>query len=440
MRRPTNPFGGLPREVGVLVLVSFLVALGFGILAPTIPVFAREFGVSLTAAAAVISIFGVARLIGALPGGRLVEHFGERRVLSTGVWIVAVSSALAGLSQSYGQLLALRGIGGLGSAMFTVSALSLLLRVAPPDKRARAASAFQGGFLLGGILGPGIGGLISAVSIRAPFFFYAFTLVLGGIAAHVMLRSSAAASRDRATRGTNSGDDVPKGWSALRGALRSRPFVIALFLNFATGFTAFGLRASLIPNFVIEDLRRTATLTGIGITLSALVTAALLLPAGRLSDHRGRRPALIIGTSCTALAMGLLVIADGPVMFLIAVMTLGAGGAFMGSTPAAVVGDVTGNKGGTVAGAFQMASDAGTISGPIIAGLIADGVGFGPAFATGGVVSLIGLLLSIAMPETLRRSSSTEADAAPAADDITIAEAAHMEVPDAPTRPPSASA
>jgi MFS family permease len=413
IRTPKNPLADLPREVGVLVLVAFLVALGFGIVAPAIPVFAREFGVSLTAASAVVSIFGLARLIGALPGGRLVETFGERRILSAGIWIVGVSSALAGLSQTYEQLLLLRGVGGLGSAMFTVSALSLLLRVAPPDKRARAASTFQGGFLLGGIVGPGLGGLISVSSIRAPFFFYAFTLLLGGIAAQVLLRSSAAARRDRGPRGKGAADPAARGWAALRKALRSRPFVVALVLNFSTGFTAFGLRASLIPNFVIEGLGSTATLTGIGITLSALTTAALLLPAGRLSDQRGRRPALVLGTSLTATAMLLLVVAGDPVVFLLGVMTLGAGGAFMGSTPAAVVGDVTGNKGGIVAGAFQMASDAGTISGPLITGLIADGAGFGPAFAVGGAVSLFGLLLSLWMPETLQRSRPPRPEPAP---------------------------
>ena len=48
--------------------------------------------------------------------------------------------------------LVLRGIGGLGSAMFTVSALALLLRVAAPEQRGRAAAVWQGGFLLGGIV------------------------------------------------------------------------------------------------------------------------------------------------------------------------------------------------------------------------------------------------------------------------------------------------
>ena len=42
----TNPFAEFPREVGVMVFASFFVAVGFGIIAPIIPLFAKSFGVS----------------------------------------------------------------------------------------------------------------------------------------------------------------------------------------------------------------------------------------------------------------------------------------------------------------------------------------------------------------------------------------------------------
>ena len=68
-----GPFRGLPREVPVLTAVSFTVALGYGIVAPAIPAFARQFGVSTAAAASVISAFALMRVLGALPAGRLVD-------------------------------------------------------------------------------------------------------------------------------------------------------------------------------------------------------------------------------------------------------------------------------------------------------------------------------------------------------------------------------
>src|SRR5207302_7748421 len=93
---PRSPLADLPREVGVLVVVAFFVALGFGIVAPALPLFAKTFGVSTGAAAAVISAFAFMRIAFAFPTGRLIDRVGERLVLATGIAIVAVSSLFAG--------------------------------------------------------------------------------------------------------------------------------------------------------------------------------------------------------------------------------------------------------------------------------------------------------------------------------------------------------
>ncbi|MEY3650504.1 MAG: hypothetical protein RL370_1207, partial [Actinomycetota bacterium] len=41
-----SPFKDLPREVSILIAASFFVAVGFGIVLPAIPVFAKSFGVN----------------------------------------------------------------------------------------------------------------------------------------------------------------------------------------------------------------------------------------------------------------------------------------------------------------------------------------------------------------------------------------------------------
>src|ERR1700749_58085 len=178
-----GPFAGLPREVAVLSAVSFTVALGYGIVAPGIPAFARQFGVSVAAAASVISAFALMRVAFALPAGRLADRFGSRRVMAIGIAVVAVSSMLAGFSRSFAQLLVLRGVGGLGSAMFSVSAQALLLASVPGGQRGRASGLYTGGFLLGGITGPALGGAVAAWSLRAPFFLYGALLVVPAVIA-----------------------------------------------------------------------------------------------------------------------------------------------------------------------------------------------------------------------------------------------------------------
>ena len=73
-----NPLGDLPREVSVLVGASFFVAVGFGIVVPAIPMFARSFGVSHAAVGLIVSAFAVTRFSSGLISGRLVDIFGER--------------------------------------------------------------------------------------------------------------------------------------------------------------------------------------------------------------------------------------------------------------------------------------------------------------------------------------------------------------------------
>ena len=180
---------GLPSEVRALVGVAFVVALGFGLVAPALPLFARHFGVSKAAAGAVVSAFALMRLAMAPFVGRLVNAVGERFLLATGIGVVAVSSALAGFSQTYWQLLALRGVGGLGSIMFSVSAASLLVRVTPDHQRGQAQGVWAGAFLLGMIAGPAVG-TVATLSLRAPFFLYAGTLVVAGLLGLGALRHS----------------------------------------------------------------------------------------------------------------------------------------------------------------------------------------------------------------------------------------------------------
>ena len=90
--KPSNPFSEFPREIGVLVFASFFVAVGFGIIAPTIPLFAKSFGVNNAQVGLIISSFALARFASGLFAGKLVDKFGERIVYTTGIGFVAISS------------------------------------------------------------------------------------------------------------------------------------------------------------------------------------------------------------------------------------------------------------------------------------------------------------------------------------------------------------
>ena len=398
-------FGTLPREVHVLTAVAFAVAVGFGVVAPAIPVFARDFGVGRTAAGAVISAFAFMRLVSALASGRLVNRVGERVVLATGIGIVAVSSALAGLSQSYTQLLLLRGIGGVGSAMFTVSAISLLLRVVDADQRGRATSMWQTGFLVGAIAGPAIGGPLTDISLRAPFFVYAGTLAVAGTIGMVFLTRTSLHERFV--------DDRPEDQTSLADALRVSGYRAALTASLGNGWALFGIRSSLIPLFVTEGIGASGTWTGIGLLVSAATQGGALLLVGNLTDRVGRRPGMIAGSALGTLSLGALAVHESLGVYVVAMGFFGIASAFLTVAPSAAVGDVVSGRGGTVVAAFQMAADLGAVIGPLLAGWLADTYSFSAAWALSAGVMGAALVTALLSTETKHRPTAASPEPAP---------------------------
>ena len=384
---------GLPRETFVLALVAFCVALGFGIVVPAVPLFADALGVGATGAGAVVSAFALMRLLSGLAAGRLVDRVGERAALQAGLAVVAVSSALAGLAQSFPQLLVLRGVGGIGSAVFTIASTSLLLRVARAAQRGRTQSVYRGGFLLGGIVGPAFGGAVIGISVRAPFFVYAGTLVLAALAAATLLpREPDRRPPTEVAAGIGEDDGVPTGvvpeppHTPLRTALANPTYQAALAGNFAVGFSVLGVRSTVVPLLVVDELRLEAGWVGVAFTVAALVQALLLLPAGRFVDEVGRVPALVLGGLVAAASLVALAAATGPVTLLLSTAVFAAGAALLGVAPAAMVGDAVEGRGGTAVAVWQMSSDLGSVVGPLAAGLLIDTGSYPTALAVSAAV------------------------------------------------------
>jgi MFS family permease len=382
--------------VWVLVAVSFVIALGYGIVAPALPSFARSFDVSVTAASIVISAFAFMRLAFAPVSGKLVSALGERPIFIWGITLVGLSTGACALAADYWQLLVLRSLGGIGSTMFTVSAIALLIRLTPPALRGRSTGLWSSSFLLGSVSGPLFGGGLIAISLRAPFVVYAVALFVAAAAAWLFLRRSMVI--DVASTGKVPALSVRQAWG-------HRAYRAALAASFANGWAVYGVRISLVPLFVVEVLHRAQALAGVALSVFAAGTMTVLMFSGRLVDIIGRRVPMLTGLVLTGGATIWLGFTSGVSAFLIAAVLVGAGTGLITPAQGATVADVIGSqaRGGPVLAAAQMTADIGAILGPIATGLLVDQLSYPAAFVLTGGISLLAALVWLRSPETLPR-------------------------------------
>ncbi|BCK53853.1 MFS transporter [Nocardia wallacei] len=380
----------------MLIGAAFIIALGFGLVAPVLPQYARSFGVGVAAASAIVSAFALMRLLFAPVSGRLVQRLGERSVYLGGLLIVALSTGACALAQGYWQLIVLRALGGIGSTMFTVSSLGLVIRLSPPGERGRVSGLWSTSFLLGSLGGPLVGGALAGLGLRMPFVIYAVALLAASGVVYWSLRGSQLAAPEAPGRVRV---------MTFRQAVRRPAYWAVLWSNFANGAAVFGVRMALVPLLVVEVLGESGAAAGVVLTAFAAGNAAVLFVSGRMSDRLGRKPFLITGTLvCAAGTIG-LGLSPNLGWLLVASCVAGLGSGMFTPSQQAAVADIIGpdRRGGPVLAGFQMAADLGTVLGPVLVGALAQRISFGWGLAVTGALLVVAAVGWAAVPEPLRR-------------------------------------
>lgn len=372
----------IPREIWVLVAAAFVIAVGFGLITPVLPSFAQSFGVGAFASSVVVSVFAFFRLVFAPVAGRLIAAFGERPVYLAGLVIVALSTGATAFAGDYWQLVLFRGLGGIGSTMFTVSAVALLVRLAPVSIRARVSSAYATAFLLGGVCGPLIGGLLGSLGLRVPFLVYTVSLLIAAAIVAVFLRHAS-------LRPAPGSPALPV--MTVRLAWRDTAYRAAFGSGFANGWGNFGVRNAILPLFATAVIGREPWVAGMALAVFAAGNAVGLVISGRWSDRVGRKPFIIAGLVVSGVATLATGLAPDLTVLVVLSVVAGIGAGALNPAQQASLADVVGRdrNGGPALAAFQMVQDLGSIIGPIIAGLLVDHGSYSLAFGVTGVITLL---------------------------------------------------
>jgi EmrB/QacA subfamily drug resistance transporter len=289
----------------ILCLGALMIVLDTTIVNVALPSIREALGFSETSLAWVVNAYLLTFGGFLLLGGRLGDLFGHRRLFLAGITLFTLSSLACGLATTQGFLITARAIQGLGGAVVSAVALSLIMTLFPePAERAKAMGVF--GFVAAG--GGSIGVLLGGVLTNALNWHWVFLVNLPvGVAVVLLSRvllpagggPAPAARLDIAGSVTVTASLIlavyaivngnQAGWTSGQtiGLLAAAAALFALFLSIEAR-----VRAPLMPLGLFR-LRNVATANVIGMLWTAAMFAWFFLSALYLQLVLGYSPLLV---------------------------------------------------------------------------------------------------------------------------------------------------
>lgn len=158
------------RRLFLLVSAVVLVDTAFyAAIAPLLPEYEAELGLSKTAAGVLTASYAAGTLMGSLPGGWLASRVGVKPTLLTGLSLLAVTSVVFGFGEHIVVLDVARFFQGVGGACTWAAGLAWLVGVAPPERRGELIGGALAAAIVGVFFGPVIGGAATVTSPQLVF-------------------------------------------------------------------------------------------------------------------------------------------------------------------------------------------------------------------------------------------------------------------------------
>jgi MFS family permease len=335
--RSLNP--RLPLPVWLLQVGGLANSFGNGLALPFLVIYLHDVrGFSLGTSGLIVAISSAGQVAAGIFAGPLIDRFGAKRVLATGLVLQAAGYGLLPLVRSPWQAFVLVGIEGAGSAGFWPSQSTLISRLTPAARRHAAFAQQRVTMNLGIGLGGLAAGLIAHVddptSFTVLFVLDALTfLAYVGVLAFI---------RDPGVEPSEAGD-AP---ASYRAVLRHKTFLGLWTLNFLFVFAGYSL-FNLLPVFARDESGLSERQIGAIFFVNTAVIVIAQLPLTRWIEGRRRMRALALMPLLWAVAWLLV---DGAGYWLtagaafaviaFAALILGVGECFHGPAHQALVSDI----------------------------------------------------------------------------------------------------
>jgi MFS family permease len=381
--------------VGAVILSTFFVGFGGGVIFPILPNLGTVLGISPILVGVILSANRFARLVANAPAGTLVDRFGTRtpfvvgmfvQGISTGGYVVALLSPLPEV-----WFIGARILWGVGSALVFATAYTIANDVSDTDSRGSNMGVIRGGLLFGFPMGIVLGGLISEVAGNISAFGVAtgFAVLASALAYLTVPETHVRSGVNRSVKPWDINTDLP---AVTVGIVNFSVFFVYIGALFATLVLFIGQYRLTILGLEAQGS------SGVFMGLTVVSAGVAMYIGGSVSDRRQSRvPILLVFLAVASAGFLLLAGARSVPTLVVACLAIGLGQGGTSGPLMALLGDlVTGAEMGRAVGTNNVLGDVGGGIGPIVTLPIVDAIGFSPVYLTCALLPLIAAVILVA--------------------------------------------
>jgi MFS transporter, DHA1 family, tetracycline resistance protein len=385
--------------LSLIFLTVFVDLLGFGILIPILPTFAKkELLIDETAIGVAIAAYSLTQFFFNPVFGNLSDKYGRKKIIVICLLLNALGYVLFAYTHSFLMLLISRIVSGIGGSSIGV-AQAYIADVTKPENRSKGMGIIGAAFGLGFVFGPLIGGLLSkygyfVTGVASAFFSFAAFILTIIFLPEPQRDLSGVAVRSRKLL------DISSFQMIYKKSDLSVIMILFFILTFSVAniYGTFALLGFKIYNFTDKQNGYMYAILGLS---SAIVQGVLL---ARFSKYFSRLKIISIGALFLTIGLGTIPFGGNflGLTFIAIILSLGTGS--LQPTLLSLISEVTPEtEQGITLGVNQSLSAFARVLGPLWGGFAFEYLGYPFPFLTGAFFSLIILILSLVyLPKILK--------------------------------------
>jgi multidrug resistance protein len=375
------------KTLWVLVFISVINSMGFGIIVPLLYSYGKKFGVTEQTIGLLTAAFSIAQFFATPVLGSLSDRFGRKPLLAISLVGTCASFIMFGLANSMVLLFAARILDGITGGNISV-AQAMVSDISSPKDRAKNFGILGSAFGFGFVIGPAVGGLLSNFGEKVPFFFAAGIALIGALLTVFLLEET-----NKKKGGKDKGHNF--NFVSLITVMKKPVIGTAVLVGFLLTMAQFTMIIG-FQTFTVDVLKINPT--QIGLMYAGFgVTGILMQLAVPLIKKLISSQALILMLS-TLVCLGMMILtgfATGLVMFIVSISVYGLFNGLRNPMLNAIIADHNNDsEKGEVMGINQSYASIGQTLGPVTAGLIT-AISVHSVFFLSSLYILIAFLFSI---------------------------------------------